>query len=242
VALAATVALAAGSALWRGQAAALFVSRVSMIAPTGVGLEGGNVRLQGNSAASYSISVPWRDGDLRGVDRNFRFGSPFAAPAGSLAVTDDRPAGRMRIDGLAVGRHGSAGVTWMAAVERQSAEASARGDRLTITNPSTRSLRRAVVRIGNLCGTLAEVPAGASRAAAGRACTEIGSEGTGEAHDWPAVALTNIDVQAPPAGAFVIAAETDEPFAAVEAAPAIQVTFNDVLFFRGPLAEAGSTP
>ena len=242
VALGATIALAAGSALWSGKAAALFVNRVSLLAPTGVGLEAGNIHLQGSNSEHYSISVPWRDGDLRGVDRSFRFGSPFSSPAGSLAFTDDRMAGRFRVDRLAVGRHGTAGVTWSAAAERQGAEVSARGNQLTIVNRATSPLRRAVVRIAGLCGTVEEVPAGARRTVNGKDCARIGSEGTDAAREWAAIKVTNIDIQQPVAGSFLIVAESDAPAGSVEATPAIRVTVNDLVAIRGPVFQERAAP
>lgn len=241
IALAATIALTLGSTLWRGKAAQLAVNRVAMVGPTGVGLEAASVRLEGSSSARFSISLPWRDADLREFERGYRLGTPFAPPAGSLTVTDDRIAGRLTIDGLAVGRYGTADIAWLAPTERGGAEVSWRGRELAIVNRASRPLRRAVVRTVGLCGTIDALAAGAAQTVAVRDCEQLKPSESGQQRDWTSVGIMNLHDRQPVAGSFILIAESDEPFA-VESMPALAPLATDMVIVRGPLSGVGPTP
>jgi hypothetical protein len=242
VALGATVALAAASTLWRGKPAELVLSRVSLVSPAGAGLETAGLRLQGDGARRYAVSLPWNDGDLRNVDRGYRFGTPFAAPSGSLAFTDDRIAGRLVADGLAVGRYGNAGFSWVTPAEHRAVEVTRRGATLVIANRTELPLRHVVARSADLCGAVDELPAGAERAVTPGACDQV-KKATGSVHDrWPFSVLTDMDEAKAPAGAFLLVAEGEPRPPAVEVRPATKLTTREILVVRGPLAGGERAP
>jgi hypothetical protein len=234
VALGATIALAAVSTVWRGKPAQLVATRSSLLAPTGAGLENTDIRLQGSSSARYAVSVPWRDGDLRSVERGYRFGTPFAPPAGTLAVTDDRIAGRLEIDGLTVGRFGTAGVSWVQPVAMGGVEVARRGDKFTIANHMVRPIRRAVIRSATLCGQVDALPVGAERTVAAVDCERVTLPENAAKNSWYAAAATRVESLKPAPGAVLLVAEIEEP-ASVEAHPAVESRSNDIVMVRGPL-------
>ena len=241
IALAATIALTVGSTLWRETSAQVGVNRVAMVGPTGVGLEAASLRLEGSRSARFSISLPWRDAELRDLERGYRLGTPFSPPAGSLTVTDDRITGHLNIDGLAVGRYGTADVAWLAPTERGGAEVSWRGRDLMIINRASRPLRRAVVRTEDLCGTIDAVAPGAARTLAVRDCEQLKPSESGPERDWTSVGIMNRHDRPPVDGSFILIAESDEPFA-VELTPAVAPRAADIVVVRGPVSGAGPTP
>jgi hypothetical protein len=234
VAIGATIALTAVSTIWRGKPAELVVSRTWLLAPTGAGLENTEIRLQGSSSARYSVSVPWRDGDVRSIERGYRFGTPFARPAGSLALTDDRIASRLDVDGLTVGRFGTAGVSWIQPVAKGGVQIVRRGDKFTIMNHMARPIRRALIRGVTLCGQVDALPAGAERTVAAVDCERAKEAGNAAKNPWHAAVVTRTESEKPTVGAVLIVADVDEP-PSVEARPKVQTRSNDILLVRGPL-------
>jgi len=238
VALGATIALTAVSTVWRGKPAQLGENRTSLLAPTGAGLENTDIRLQGSSSARYAISVPWRDGDLRSVERGYRFGTPFARPAGSLALAEDRIAGRLDADGLTVGRFGTAGLSWVQPVQKGGGvEIARRGDKFTIANHMARPIRRAVIRGATLCGQVDALPVGAERTVAGTDCERVKLSENAEKNSWFAAAAARAEGLKPALGAVLLVAEVEEveEAASVEARPAVETRGNDIVLVRGPL-------
>jgi hypothetical protein len=235
VALAATIALTAVSTVWRGKPAQLGANRTSLLAPTGAGLENTDIRLQGSSSARYAVSVPWRDGDLRSVERGYRFGTPFAPPAGSLALTEDRIAGRLDADGLTVGRFGTAGLSWVQPVAKGGGvEIARRGDTFTIANHMARPIRRAVIRGATLCGQVDALPVGAARTVAAVDCEHVKLSENAAKNPWHAAAVTRVEGLKPALGAVLLVAEVEEP-ASVESHPVVETRSNDIVLVRGPL-------
>jgi len=241
VALGATIALTAVSTVWRGKPAQLVTDRTSLLAPTGAGLEHTNIRVQGSSSARYTVSMPWRDGDLRSVERGYRFGTPFARPAGALALTDDRIAGRLEVDGLTVGRFGTAGVSWVQPVAKGGIEISRRGDKFTIANHMVSSIRRAVIRSGMKCGQVDALPVGAERTVAAVDCLDVKYPKNGAKKPWHAAALGRVEGLTPTPASVMLIAETEA--VAVESHPAVESSGHDIVIFRGPIpAEEPQAP
>ena len=234
VAIGATIALAAVSTVWRGKPAELVINRTSLLAPTGAGLENTDIRLQGSSSARYSVSVPWRDGDIRGIERGYRFGTPFARPAGTLALTDDRIAGRLDVDGLTVGRFGTAGVSWVQPVARGGAEIALQGDRFAIVNHLTSPIVHGLIRGATLCGQVDDLPVGAARTVPAVDCEKLKEADNASKNPWHAAALARVDGERPGAGAILLVAEVAEA-PPVEARPVVKTSGNNVVMVRGPL-------
>jgi hypothetical protein len=242
VALGATIALTAVSTVWRGKPAELVVNRTWLVSPTGAGLQNTDIRLQGSSAARYSVSVPWRDGDLRSIERGYRFGTPFAQPAGSLAMVDDRIAGRLDVDGLTVGRFGTAGVSWVEPVALGGIDVARRGgDAFTIANHMGRPIRRAVIRGARLCGLIEDLGPGGWSATAAVDCETL-KESTNPGNAWHRAALAHVESSdSPGPGAVVVVAEIDDP-SSLQARPSVKTSGNDIVVMRGPLVGGEGVP
>jgi hypothetical protein len=234
VALGATIALTAVSTVWRSKPAQLVTNRTSLLAPTGAGLENTDIRLQGSSSARYTVSMPWRDGDLRSVERGYRFGTPFARPAGALALTDDRIAGRLEVDGLTVGRFGTAAVSWVQPVAKGGVEIARRGDKFTIANHMVNPIRRAVIRSGMMCGQVDALPIGAERTVAAMECLHVKLSENAAKNPWHAAAMARVESLTPTPGSVMLVAETGASVA-VEAHPAVESRGHDIVIFRGPI-------
>jgi hypothetical protein len=234
VALGATIALTAVSTIWRAKAAQLVIHRTSVLAPNGAGLESANIRLQGSSSARYTVSVPWRDGDPRSVERGYRFGTPLARPAGSLALTEDRIAGRFYVDGLTVGRFGTAGLSWVQPVAKGGVEITRRGDKFTIANHMVSPIRRALITGVTLCGQVDALPVGAERTVAAVNCQQVKLSENAAKNPWHAAVVSRVDDLMSMPGSIQLIAET-EASPSVEAHPAVESRSYDIVIVRGPL-------
>jgi hypothetical protein len=242
VALGATVTLVASSALLHRKPTELAWERMSLVSPRGAGLETSSLRLQGNGSGRFSLSVPLRDGEVSGIERGYRFGTPFAPPAGSLVLTDDRVTGRFAIEGLSVGRYGAAGIALVAPVERAVPEVIRRGDGLVVVNRTTRALPRAVVKTADLCGTVGAVPAGGEGVVTSRTCDSErwSAAETAAAYRWHNMMLGRLVGETLPVGSYVLVVDGDDLPPKVDLQPAIAIRAREVVAVRGPLLGEGS--
>ncbi len=141
--------------------AEVHLTEASITDARGNGLSRTDAILEGGESEVYDLSTAWRDADLGPLRRPFRFGSPFARPAGPIRLDEDDGAGTMSMQGLAVNRRGALPLSWVAPVDGTTVpEVEWRGTEIWLKNPTPQMLSNARLVLHGRIGRVSAIAGG----------------------------------------------------------------------------------
>jgi hypothetical protein len=161
VAVVATLVLAVATGKGAAVEPEMRRTEASWTDPSGLGLSFTHLSIRTEDTESFTVASEWRDGDVGGLARSHRFGSPFRPPAGPIRVDEDAIAGSIRFSGLGVGRRDRMPISWVQTVEAVAVpRLERRGTEYWLRNPAAGTLSKGRVFLRRAAGRVSAIGPG----------------------------------------------------------------------------------